>query len=720
MNTLNPLDQDIIKKFDQNFSHIKQKPVVLYGSGEKTGLILDHCKNFNFVGIMDRQRQGMCYGLPVLEKSEVIEKAYCIILICAIPNIEIIYNRIQGWTSENNIPVYHLNGTQLKPVENAGRSLDLLCSLDEYKEKILSYDIISFDVFDTLIMRYTLYPDDIFELMHKQLESLYPDNNFSEFVKMRKKAEQICFEKRNCAYTLINIYEEYIRIADIDKSWIYVLAGMEFKAELMNVLPRKDVVELLRYAKESGKIIILTSDMYLSEQQISLLLEKCCIDPEIFDRVFISNECSASKHSGQLWKIVSKEYRDKKIIHFGDNEISDGQKAVENKISYLPIYSSIKLAISLFDNKWTLYENSLECRMIMGIFISDILNSPFKLDPSGKIKIESTEKIGYNFFGPVVKCFMDILYKQAKEKEQKIVFQARDCWILKNLADKYYTEYDVKSVYFLTSRRAIALASIKNESDIRQVCKVFMMNTEHSFKRFCEVVFNITTDDLDTNNDIIIKNTDKELLTSHIIKCYSEKILSESSRQRKYFFDYVDKLDVKPDEPLAMINFVGSGTTQLFFQNTGFNTTCEYYYFATNLPRVDADKLKNINPVFGESSNFTGLNNNIAERTIFGECVFTSPQSQFMGFGKEGEYVFAESGINTQFDRIKDIHNGIDRYVGQFKNCNAFLSKESASLINIIYGYLFDKNIFVVPAAVREAFRLSDTLKSDDVFSIWS
>lgn len=48
---------------------------------------------------MDKQNNGTCYGLPILNEEEVTQKAYCIIIIISTTfNVNIIYNRIQDWT----------------------------------------------------------------------------------------------------------------------------------------------------------------------------------------------------------------------------------------------------------------------------------------------------------------------------------------------------------------------------------------------------------------------------------------------------------------------------------------------------------------------------------------------------------------------------------------------------------------------------------------------
>ncbi len=707
---MTPINLDIIKTFSDNFSHLKNKPIVLYGCSERTQIILENCSDFNFIGLMDKQNNGTCYGLPILNEEEVTQKAYCIIIISTTFNVNIIYNRIQDWTLKNNILVYHLNGTLMKPKKQNTESLKLICSIDEYKKSIESNDIILFELFDTLIMRNTLYRSDIFEIMQQKLENSDKVRYFLAFANRRNKIERDLTDNEH-SYILKDIYNKYCEDVDLDSQWVSKLIDLEISTELKNVIPRTDVVSLLEYAKTLGKEIILSAPSYLSSEQINMILTACNIAPDSFDHIYNQLPLSFDR---------MEDNNNKKILYLGNKKSISEQNLLYNKLQFLPVYSSSEIATALFDAKWSRYNNDFYCRYVMGVFISQLLNSPFKLNKSGTIDINSFEEIGYIFFGPIVKCFMDNLYKQAKEKGQKIIFQARDCWILKILADKYYTQYNVENVYFLTSRRAVAIAGIKNNDDIKQVYNVFYSAYRDSFNKFCSVIFNISADTNDIYYNIPVTDIDKAILLSHIINNYSEQIISKSVSQYKYLSEYKKSLNISDTQPLAIINFVGSGTTQAFFEKIKFNTQSEYYYFAFTIQGVEFDLKSPINYIYGRESIYTGHDNSMIKRMTFGECIFTSPKSQFMGFKENGEYDFCDNGLNSQYERIKDSHTGIEKYIKQHNDFTAYSSKNLPMLINIMYNYLFDDSICTISNDLKENFLLSDIVKSDKPTEIWS
>ena len=68
-------------------------------------------------------------------------------------------------------------------------------------DKILDYDIISFDIFDTLIKRDINKPTDVFELIEEKY-------NIKNYKNMRIKAEKTARDNSNCEeVTLDEIYK---------------------------------------------------------------------------------------------------------------------------------------------------------------------------------------------------------------------------------------------------------------------------------------------------------------------------------------------------------------------------------------------------------------------------------------------------------------------------------------------------------------------------------
>ena len=132
------------------------------------------------------------------------------------------------------------------------------------------YDVISFDVFDTLILRKVSEPADVFYALQEKLD--YPDLR-----RVRIEAEK---KKKQKRYALCGDYEvnfeeiwtEAERLTGIDASY-----GMqaEFEAELLfasgNPYFLKVVPELLK----RGKKPVICSDMYLGQERIRELLLHC-------------------------------------------------------------------------------------------------------------------------------------------------------------------------------------------------------------------------------------------------------------------------------------------------------------------------------------------------------------------------------------------------------------------------------------------------------------
>ena len=93
------------------------------------------------------------------------------------------------------------------------------CSLEELAEKLKNADIISFDVFDTLILRKFGRPEDTFWLVQKEL--MYPD-----LKRIRRHAEYLARQERlkqnkDSEVTLQEIWKKAEELSGIEyrKAW---------------------------------------------------------------------------------------------------------------------------------------------------------------------------------------------------------------------------------------------------------------------------------------------------------------------------------------------------------------------------------------------------------------------------------------------------------------------------------------------------------------------
>jgi HAD superfamily hydrolase (TIGR01549 family) len=183
----------------------------------------------------------------------------------------------------------------------------------EFASCIDRFDVISFDVFDTLISRKVTNPTDIFDLIEKKTGK-------RGFAKKRIMAEM-------CARGRISKGIEDVSIDDIYNEFknrdFGSLKRNEIDEELESCYKNPNGYKLYSLARKKNKMIIAVSDMYLPSYIISKILLNASY-PDI-RRLFVSNEHRKTKSTGHLFSLVLEELNidSNKIMHIGDNYRSD-------------------------------------------------------------------------------------------------------------------------------------------------------------------------------------------------------------------------------------------------------------------------------------------------------------------------------------------------------------------------------------------------------------
>lgn len=161
--------QFVIDTFQEKFSSMKNREFVLYGIGKNTEAVLEGTNGFGFVGLMDAVATGSTlYGKKVLSDAEVIRIHPIIVIIAREPIVNIIYMRIQYLSEKYGISIYDFKG-KLLTLENLTYMNDVLVDWSATEQELVSeiaeHEVISFDIFDTLLMRKVLHPEDVFHLV---------------------------------------------------------------------------------------------------------------------------------------------------------------------------------------------------------------------------------------------------------------------------------------------------------------------------------------------------------------------------------------------------------------------------------------------------------------------------------------------------------------------------------------------------------------------------
>lgn len=298
------------------------------------------------------------------------------------------------------------------------------------QEKIEAFDVISFDMFDTLLHRQLNYPQDLHELTqlsirHHPISKKYPILGQSYSVN-RLQAERVARNERlkyheDSEVTLEEIYEVLGEILGIHQKDLDILLNLEIHSELLVLHPNKDMKEAYTYAQGLNKKVIITSDMYLQEAQLRNIL--ICLDFDVTNvDIYSSCDYRQSKALGTLYDNILTSFKDKKVLHIGDNEVSDKENAEKKGINaYLYEFQPIK---DLF-----LYDSSITTSLVLGTI--------------KKVYKENKERsfynqLGINVFGPLVTGYIIwLLSKLCHSDYDKILFFARDGFIPFQLINKH-------------------------------------------------------------------------------------------------------------------------------------------------------------------------------------------------------------------------------------------------------------------------------------------
>lgn len=660
------MQKSILLDFRNNFRFLTADKIALYGTGQYTELIVKNAKEFCIAGLLDAKRTGeVVYGLPVLELDEVVRQDIKTIII--VSNLSVasdIYDRIREFSEKHSVVVYYLNGRRAGLIDSKPAD----CPYWDVNKEILfreirENDVISFDLFDTLIMRKCLYPTEVFWILAKRAEG--KGIILKDFVKQRQDAEKNLYHNVELFYGLHDIYLYLKTIYGFDDAVAAELEQLEFQIEKELIVSRNEMCHIFSCAKKLGKTVIVCTDMYLSYGQITEILDNCGIYP---DKLYISNERKASKHIGNLYEQILKEYKGKKLLHIGDNVHSDIENAAKHGVNTFYVASAEKLMELTRCSEWKLQTETASEHYTYELWAQNAFNNPFAGAYSGgKISIESPEQYGYLFFGPLVLGYMSWLLKMIKTQQLDcILFVSRDGYIFYEIYEQIRKRENSnlpKAVYFYTSRRAASVAAIRDEKDIEFVVQKTCNVAETFFEDLIENTFAVLCDKEDEYRGMRIGDIGKDRILSHIKERYMYTILQNALSEREKYCRYLQETQIAAYKRLGLMNFVGRGVTQKCLSKIIDGADLVGLYFALE---YDADDiLQEGDEAFSwylqKMSTHTATDN-VFINYLRGERVFSAPHGSLVSFDEMGKPIFKQN-VGESYEGLLRVHKGIKEYV---------------------------------------------------------
>lgn len=659
-----------IDSFKRNFNKFRDKKIVLYGIGRYTAALLPAIEEFHVVGLMDRDDNNIgkeMYGVPVLSKEEAEHNADLIIINTAETYWKIIYKRI----CELSIPVYYLNG------ENAAEQVEDYSyrdnpywqqTLEQLQEKIYHSEVVSFDIYDTLIMRKVLMPQDVFKLVEERIRLRMGLN--LEFYQARLSVDLRCNDE---CMSLDTVYIELNKKLRLEKEILETIKQIEIETEMDCCAPRRDMVTLCNEVA-AQKEVYLISDMYLSSEVISKILRVCGVEKT--ESLWISGEKKKNKKSGLLWKSYSEEIvKGRRALHIGDNLFSDMEIPRQYGIDTYYIMNSATMWEKSSLGDFLPKIQTLEQSVFAGMLGTQIFNCPFALSAhQGKVYFEDFWQLGYCLFGGIIYSFLAWLLKETKARNiERIFFFARDGYFLEK--DYLYLqglcgEKDwPNAIYLAISRRLALISSLRDGIELDYVMNVPYNGT---FEQFMESRFDIQIgeDDIYSNEEVTIpKDVDK---ISEWIKPYLEKILLEIRKEKANYLAYIGQFDITENDGVVDLWFHGNNQYSL---SKVVGKSLTGFYFAANLTENNKCKKNNILvPCFQDNGDMDAEECNLKKADIFIESFFTAPYGMIKAVDETGGFRCAAGGMNQKYFSERNIINQgvcefIKDYIGLMGQC---------------------------------------------------
>lgn len=304
-------------------------------------------------------------------------------------------------------------------------------SVSETVSFLMQYEVISFDIFDTLIFRPFSEPTDLFFFLGEKTGIL-------DFKRLRMQAEadarvQKYKEEKHYEITLSDIWSRLENEIGVTKEQgMQMEQALEMEFCYANPFMQQVFTQLQKY----GKKIVITSDMYLSKAFLSELLQRNGYGG--YEELYVSCEYEKSKAEGSLYEVVKRAYPDTdSMIHVGDNPVSDVKNAKKHgfEVFYYPNV-----------NRNALLYRAYDMSAVVGGAYRGIVNNKLY---NGTEQLSMEYEYGYIYGGLFVLGYCNFIHTYARVHGiDKLLFLSRDGDILRQAYAVLFPEEKTEYVYW--------------------------------------------------------------------------------------------------------------------------------------------------------------------------------------------------------------------------------------------------------------------------------
>ncbi len=207
-----------------------------------------------------------------------------------------------------------------------------------FHEMLPAVDVVSFDIFDTALLRYVDHPVDVF--FHLSQHPAFKAHRFAkpifhQRIEAEGMARKMVFAILNSSeVNLLEIYQVFCDLNGISRDYAEEFVAAEEQIELDLCIACRPIQRLAEEASSFGKRVLFVSDTYHTAEFLLRLLRDIGYNVEPED-IFASSVARKSKQSGDLFPevLAAVGIAPDRVLHVGDHPVSDYAKALSAGIN---------------------------------------------------------------------------------------------------------------------------------------------------------------------------------------------------------------------------------------------------------------------------------------------------------------------------------------------------------------------------------------------------
>lgn len=547
---------------------------------------------------------------------------------------------------------------------------------EELTQRMAAAHLVSFDLFDTLLVRPTLSPDASLQLLGRMLERR--DARLTGFFTLRRNAENEARRRKNWQgdVDLIEIYEQIAAMRQLDDGETQRLMHEELALEERMLRPREDMLDVLREARAAGCRTAIISDTYFTRDFIDRLLRRLGIDG-LIDVTYLSSERQARKDRGDLWALVgtAEAVAPADWLHIGDNEHSDIQATCDRGIGwYHVMHPGPLLEYTGFDVQ---DHEGWPAHLLVGHAMLKLANSPFGPVTQRVAPVRNLEDFGYVVFGPLVLAFLGWLAAHpALRLQHHVYFLSREGYVLRDLYEAMRESFPElglpPSTYFHISRRVVLATAQASRFDAAMILEG--TGFHGSFADLLKNRIGFEPDLPSPLGDWTIRLPEDAESVKKAIDALQPELQEHAMHEAELLTAYCRQCGMEAGGRYAVVDIGYSGTIQRGLQMS-FDATFTGFYFATFSSIQRAEDAGG--HTFGYYEDFIrpwSSERPLAKHSFFVESFLTAPHTQVQGYRSvdgsiEPVFKTPVAGTESSVAVLERLHDGARNFCRDSLEC---------------------------------------------------